>query len=257
MTTEKEFITVYLDYNILRYLQDGHVTIEQIKEQFETTKTIKFPFTASHIQEVDNIADLNPDRDKIINERLTFINNLCKGHYMYTKLEDPNRVYWNTTDAFQVLETIREVPFAKQAMKNLSNFVNESQRKSVREMLGVDSKEINNYTVPEVLGHLEKMAGMANMTFVEFMAKAKSFHKDSHTFGFHNDVAGVFEMLDMIGYWKDAYKEHSNYARLWDSSHCAFAAYCDCLITNDRNTAYKSQVVYSMYEVSTQIILWR
>jgi len=257
MSTEQESVKVYLDYNIIRYLQEGRITIEQIREKLNITNEIVFPFSASHIQEIDNISDSNPDRDKIITERVAFINTLSKGHYLYSKLEEPNRLYWKTTDAFEVLETIREVPFAKSAMKNLSNFVNESQRKSVREMLGVDSKEVNNYTVTEVLGHLEKMAGMANMTFVEFMAKAKSFHKYSHTFGFHNDVAGVFEMLDMVGYWKDAYKQDSNYARLWDSSHCAFGAYCDLLITNDRNTANKSQVVYTMYEVSTQIILWR
>jgi hypothetical protein len=142
-------------------------------------------------------------------------------------------------------------------MKALSNLINEEQRKSVREMMGVDSKEVNNYTIVQVLEHLEKMAGMANMTFVEFMAKAKSLNQSSYTFDFHNDVAAVFEILDLVGYWKDNYKEDSNYARLWDSSHCAFASICDFFITNDRNTANKSQVVYSMYGVTTQVTLWR
>jgi hypothetical protein len=60
-----------------------------------------------------------------------------------------------------------------------------------------------------------------------------------------------------IGYWTDAYKQDSNYARLWDSSHCACASACDFFITSDNRTAYKAQVVYSMYGVETQVILWR
>jgi hypothetical protein len=58
----------------------------------------------------------------------------------------------------------------------------------------------------------------------------------------------------MFGYWKDKANEKSNYARLWDSSHAFFAAFCDYFISDDKRTRNKARVVYNIYEISTKVI---
>lgn len=64
----------------------------------------------------------------------------------------------------------------------------------------------------------------------------------------------IFELLDLLGYWKDKETERSNQARLWDSQHAYFASYCDYFISNDKRTRYKAEVVYDIFNVDTKII---
>lgn len=67
-------------------------------------------------------------------------------------------------------------------------------------------------------------------------------------------IAGIFELLDLFGYWKDKYKPKSNYARAWDSIHVFYGAHCDLFISNDKNTRMKAKVVYDIYNIKTKII---
>ncbi|HEY5748980.1 MAG TPA: hypothetical protein VIU12_23090 [Chryseolinea sp.] len=248
--------TAYVDYNVLLSLMDGRKTIEDIYT-FTNQRDITFFYSASHVQEADNIPASHPNRNSFIKQRLNYINKLTCGNYLYSDTSNPNVVVRLNANAFDLLETITEVPFGKDMMRRLTNLIGEPQRQAVRDSLGISTKELNNYTIPQILQHLEKLAGMTNMTFAQFMEHTKSFHKDRDSFGFHNDVAGVFEILDIIGYWKDSYTENSNFARLWDASHTAFAASCDYFLTNDQKTYNKVQVVYHIYDIKTKTFLFR
>ena len=77
---------------------------------------------------------------------------------------------------------------------------------------------------------------------------------DNQNLGLMNRIAGVFELLDMLGYWKDKEKENSNYARLWDAQHTFFASYCDYFVTDDKRTSYKAKVAYNIYKKRTKVI---
>src|SRR5688572_20423919 len=171
-------LKAYLDYNMFRYLESGTVTLEQIKERLGWTGEIIFPFTSAHIQEVDAIPDDNPKRNEIINKRLEFFDSITNGYYLDNELDEPDRFTHWTRSGFTQYDTITEVPFAKEQMKMLANFVTKDQRKTVLdymvEQTGVDPVQVINYTVPQVREHLEKLAKAAQMTFVEFIAKVES-----------------------------------------------------------------------------------
>ncbi|MBK7788559.1 MAG: hypothetical protein IPJ54_08290 [Saprospiraceae bacterium] len=53
-----------------------------------------------------------------------------------------------------------------------------------------------------------------NQSFLEMIEYGITLHPDGKNFGLHNRIAGVFELLDMLGYWKDKETNTSNYARL-------------------------------------------
>lgn len=73
-----------------------------------------------------------------------------------------------------------------------------------------------------------------------------TLHPDGKSFGLHNRIAGIFELLDMFDYGTDQYTYKSNVARLWDSNHCYFASFCDDFISNDKRTRNKAKVVYNL-----------
>ena len=91
-------------------------------------------------------------------------------------------------------------------------------------------------------------------SFVEIIEKAVEMHPDGKSFGIHNRFAGVFELLDMIGYWKDKYNSKSNYARLWDSNHAYYSSFCDYFISDNKKTRNKTNVVFYTYGVKTKIL---
>lgn len=60
-------------------------------------------------------------------------------------------------------------------------------------------------------------------------------------------------LLEKIGYYREA--EDRSRARLHDVSHIIYAAYCDTFVTADKKLAKKSQAIYSLLGVHTQVLL--
>lgn len=89
---------------------------------------------------------------------------------------------------------------------------------------------------------------------LNLIEKGISYHPDGATFGRTNRIAAIFEVLDMLGFWKDKATSKSNYARLWDSSHTFYASYCHYFITDDKRTINKAKVVYDIYKIETKIL---
>jgi hypothetical protein len=84
--------------------------------------------------------------------------------------------------------------------------------------------------------------------------KGVELHPDGKSFGANNRFAAVFEILDMIGYWKDKYNAKSNYARLWDSNHAYFSSFCNYFISDDKRTRNKAKVAFHIYNIKTNVI---
>ena len=121
--------------------------------------------------------------------------------------------------------------------------------------MGIDIQKLNNYSSTEIISHLnKKLTDLGSMSFLEMIEYGIQIHPDGKSFGLHNRIAGVFELLDMLGYWKDKESETSNYARLWDSSHTFFATFCDCFISDDKRTRNKASVVFNLYNKKTRIL---
>lgn len=245
----------YLDYNIFSAIEDGDFTLDKILEKIDK-RLNEFPFSAAHIQEADNIfGDTEEQRTKFISKRLDTIKRITNCLYVYQE-HKTNKIFWLTEEPTTVLETIRQVPFAKTAMKMFANLISSEQKEQVRLTLGIETKELNNYSPVQVVQHLNtKLISWGTQdNFLQLLDKAISFHPDKKDFGQHNNIAGVVELLDLLGYWKDKVTETSNYARLWDSNHIHFASYCDYLVSDDRRLRYKARVVYDIYNIKTKVI---
>lgn len=225
---------VYLDNNIFVYLENGSLTISDLEKTIGG-KIDKIFFSAPHIQETLEIkGETDEQRNERINSRLKKIEDITKGNYLNENLK--NEVFEYLESPFEVIKTITEVSFAQSAMKSFMNLISEDQKIEIRKTLGIDPKRINNYKPDEVVGHLNiKLSEISeSFTFFKMIEQGISYYPDGATFGRSNRISGIFELLDMLGYWNDKANHKSNYARLWDSSHTLYASHCQYFVTDDK-----------------------
>jgi len=243
----------YLDNNILVSLEDGDFSLTELHSIFPVTN-IQFYYSPAHIFEVESFSgNARISREDLLNKRFSTISDITKNNYLFLDLE--NNVCAKIEDPRNVLETITEVGFGISAIKGFVNIVPANEKKSIRDQLGIDSSRLNNYSSTEIIGHLnKKLTIFNNLSFHEIIEYAVKLHPSGASFGVHNRFAGIFEFLDLLGYWKDSETERSNYARLWDSLHAFYGSYCNFFVSNDRNTRNKAKVVYDIYNVNTEII---
>lgn len=244
-----------MDYNIITSIDDNDFTLDKIYNKVDRNIS-QFPYSAAHIEEADNYkADNQDERDTFISKRLEKIQEITNGLYLYQELPS-NKVFFLTERPTTVLETIRQVPFGKTAMQSLVNLIPFNQKTQLREKLGIETIKLNNYKPDEVVGHLNTKLTTwgTNDTFIGLIEKSIELHPDGKSFGLHNRIAGVFELLDLFGYWKDRETTTSNYARLWDANHTHFASYCNYFISDDKRTRNKAKVVYEIYDIQTKVI---
>lgn len=247
-------MTVYLDNNIFIYLENGSLALTDLENSIEN-KIHKIFYSASHIQETLEIKGENEiQRVNRIDQRLKTIERVTANNYLYHDQDDSFSELIESP--YVVLETITQVPLAQQMMKGFSSFVSEPQKILIRETLNLDPQKINNYSPKEVVDHLSTKLSEHNpeFTFLHMIEMGISFHPDGKTFGKSHRTNGIFELLDMLGYWKDKATDKSNYARLWDASHTFHASYCDYFVTDDKRTLNKAKVVYDIFNIKTKII---
>jgi len=247
-------MTVYLDNNVLIDIEENILSINDLINVID--KNIHtFYYSASHIQEANEIKGEN---NEIINQRLSkrfdTISKVTNNNYLYIDLHS-NDLIKICEKPFVVYQTINEVPFSQQAMKSMINMVSEDQKEAFRNLLNIDMLSINNYSPAEVIEHINSKSDlMGGFTFLGLIENSINLHPQGKDFGLHNRIAAVFELLDIIGYWKDKFNEKSNYARLWDSSHTHFSSSCDYFISNDKRTRNKAKVVFEIYGIRTKVL---
>lgn len=244
----------YLDNNIIIDIESGFYSLSDILQDIEKNIS-KFFYSASHLQEANEItADTLIERTERLSERFKTISSVTNNNYLYLELPS-NNVYMLIEKPSVVFETINDVPFAQNAIKGMINLISEDQKVSFRNQLNIVLKKINNYSPKEVIKHINTKSDLlGGFSFLGLIEKAIELNPQGKEFGLHNRIAGIFELLDMFGYWKDKYNEKSNYARLWDSSHTYFSSFCDYFISNDKRTRNKAKVVFEIYNINTKIV---
>ena len=247
-------MNVYLDTNIFAYIENGSLSLSDLK-LILPEKTEKIFYSSSHIHECLEIRGIDEkQKNERINKRLTTISQITQDNYLFENLN--NEMFKLIESPHTVIETITEVPFAQNMIKSMSNSISEEQKEAIREELELDPKRLNNYKPSEIVDFLTRKTNQFgnNYSFLNFIEKSLSFHPNASSFGLGNRITAIFELLDMLGYWKDHYTTKSNYARLWDGSHTFFAAHCDVFITDDKKTRHKAKVVYDLYNIGTKVI---
>ncbi len=243
--------TAYLDNNIFIYLEEGKLDIANLKG---TTDPLieTFSYSHTHIQETRGIMG---DTDTVRRERIkTRLNTIKKytSSYLYVTLE--NEMIHEIKDPTDFYSDIDDLEFSSNVLGGLMNAISESQKNEIRKELDIDPFKINNYKHDEVIMQLNKKvySHFNGMSFLELLASVENYY--TFEMGLKNRVAGIFEYLDFLGYWKDTYTTKSNAARLWDSMHTVYASECDYFISDDKRTRNKARVAYDIYGIQTIVV---
>lgn len=247
-------MTAYLDNNILIYIENGSLTVSDLKVSINPDLTDYF-YSSAHIQETEEIkGETDLIRNERIEKRLMTIESITNSKYLYHNLDD-GKVHLLNEKPSSVLDTIRDVSFANAMMKGLTNMIGNSEREKFRLQLGLDPKRLNNYGTDEIVEHLNlKLKDWGDMSIIDLVEKGVEMHPQGKEFGLNNRFGGIFELLDLLGYWTDKYNDKSNYARLWDSNHAYFASCCDYFVSDDKRTRNKAKVVYKIYGINTIVV---
>lgn len=246
---------LYLDNNIIIDIENGLLSIEKIESNL-AIECSKVFFSAAHIDEAMEITGgCDQERVESLNKRFSVIEEITGSNYLYADMK--NNMYKLKQKPSEVYETLLSShSLANPAIKGFANLIPVGVKISIRKLLDLDPVLLNNIPPDEVIGHLNRTLKNSplKMTFQEMLAQAKEFHPDGSSFGLQHDIAGLFEFLDMMGYWKDKYTKKSNFARSCDSRHVFFAAYCDYFISDDKRTRNKAKVAYSLYGIGTKVV---
>lgn len=244
----------YLDNNVLVDIEQGKKTVEEVINNVDKSIHSIF-YSAAHLEEAEEMNNTDSEtKNQRIQRRLETIESVTSNNYIYQNLQ--NEISFLIERPKVVLETLREVSGTDKLIKSFISLYTPKNKNQFRDLLGIDIKRINNYTPNEVVNHFNtKMSNYgAGLSFLEVIESAVGYHPNGATFGNSERMASMFEILDLLGYWKDKETGTSNYARLWDSNHAFHASYCNYFISDDKRTRYKAKVVYQLMEISTIIV---
>jgi hypothetical protein len=246
---------IYIDNNILVSIENGDYSLDNIRELFPSKK-LKFLYSSAHIFEANGLRDKKDiSRELLLQKRFKSIRNIFKNNYLFIEPKD-SRIYHIIEDPQEVFDTITLVPSGINAMKTMVNLITPGQKESYRQSLGIEPHLLNNYHPAEVIQHLNTkiLIEGTQMSFMEMIERAVNCFPNANNIGIHERIAAIFELLDMLGYWRDKETDNSNYARLWDAFHTTFASNCDYFICDDKRARNKAGVVYNLYNKKTKII---
>jgi hypothetical protein len=246
----------YLDTQVIDGIQNFRLSVDGIVAAIDPRIT-SFPYSMAHLWEAEAFqSDSEDKRNQFIDDRLTALECISMLEYAmhYPKLDTVLFEQHHPRDIYETIDMT--VGIAKPAIKLLTSLIPEAQKDMYREMLGVEARKLNNYHPSEVIGRLSsKLVNWGtDLSFVELIEAGVANHPDGKSFGLYHRIAGIFELLDMMGYWKDKYSSTSNYARAWDASHAYHASFCDYLVSDDKRMRYKSLVVYDLCGIETKVV---
>lgn len=104
----------------------------------------------------------------------------------------------------------------------------------------IDKKRINNYTSDELI----KEHG----DFIDYYVTVSDYGNRMASF------MSFFNVLDILGFWRDKAKTGSMLNRTYDAQHAYFATGCDYFVSNDHRTCMKANVLYQYYGYKTRAL---
>lgn len=245
--------TAYLDNNIIIDIEQGNVSIETLISNIDT-EIKQFFYSAAHLQEAHEIKGTPTEIKERLKKRFLTISKITNNNYLFHELKT-KIVHKQIEKPEIVYQTITEVKFGQTAMKSMVNSSNEEQKAVFRNQLNLDITKLNNYSPEEVVEQInEKKEAFGGYSLIGLIDHTITLFPNNKDFGLHNKFGGVFEMLDLVGYWKDKYNEKSNYARLWDSNHAYFSSFCDYFISEDKRTRNKANVAFHIFNANTKAV---
>lgn len=246
-------MNIYLDNNIVIDIEDGKYTVDVLLCRIGQPKSRVF-YSSVHLTEADEMA--GNDKSQRIAKRCQTLTNITSNNYLHMdanthaihkQIVTPQEIlerqkYWSNNSSSGTLQ------------KTELGAVSQQQRIAFRNSLGINPKEINNYTAKDVIQQFENNKDkFGNMSLPELI-NAATIIKLGRPATTVTKIVSTFEMLDLIGYWKDIYTTKSDFARSQDSQHCVSASACDYFVSNDKRTRNKSRLVYTIFDINTNVV---
>lgn len=248
-------LSLYFDTNIFADIENNKYTVEDLSLLVPEGNKLIF-FSGNHISEAENTKfNKTQSRNDLIFKRYQTMLHICKNNYLYFNIED-DYVFNSKLTPFEVSEWMSETHSLNFGINSLLNIVTEKQKTEFRNFIGFETKKINNYSTIEIIDQLNKSVpiGQQSVKLLDFPELILKNKNDKPNYSFYLKFGILFELLDLIGYWKDESTPDSNVARQYDSGHAYFASFCDFFFTNDKRTTKKAEVLYSIYNIPTKVI---
>lgn len=246
-------MNIYIDNNIVIDIEDGDYKREQVLSKIGMSQSRIF-YSSVHLTEADEMS--GDDKEQKIAKRCQTLTNITSNNYIHLDANTHN-IHMQIVKPEEILK--RQKYWSKNSssgtlQKTELNNVSQEQRLEFRESLGINPKEINNYSAKDVIEQFEKNKDkFGNMSLPELINMATMI-KLKRPATIVTKIAGTFEMLDLIGYWKDIYTTKSDFARSQDSQHCVSASICDYFVSNDKRTRNKARLVYDIFDINTKVV---
>jgi hypothetical protein len=226
-------------------------------------RAILVPFSATHVQEADHIADGGRAPDGLAEDRLRFLSELTQDTYLYNAA-DSYSPFIRRESPEEVRQTLNEVPFAKGAMRDFINLFSLDVMKQVRDELELSPNDLNNIKPPDVIAQLDRAIAQklsarspqlpSGVGVRQLLEIALKFYPNSEKLDIESKMAAVFSGLNSFGFWPDNPKKTNSMAAFYDSMHAANAALCYYFVSEDKSLKLKTMAVYEFFNVETRVV---
>lgn len=227
----------YLDNNIFVSIEDMQIELNIIQKLSE--QNLDFVYSFAHISE---LFEATHNKEELINKRINTITVVTDNLYSYP---EGDSIKFKKENPQNVIEILNRYPTFFTSLRDSIKSFNPDREKLIQ-LLGIDKKQINNFTATEVVSHLNKILEKEiPFDFIQMVHSAGT--------ALHGKITAVFNFLDFLGYWTDKRSDKSNIARANDASHVYYATGCDYFVSDDRRARNKAKVAYELFEINTQI----
>ncbi len=241
---------VYLDWNIIIYLKENFDKFSILSNLNETV----FPYSNAHIQEIRNIKPFkNFSKSELVNEHLNFLSDISRDNLLEYDYGNKQFNYFKKVvfESYQLIDNNILNGMLKSIFSNMAL----QQRDEIQKEFDTDPKKINNINPNEVVTQLNSFVKKTtNHGFSEITQLVDNLKLEIPFCPVSMNFAVIFELLDLVGYWRDNYNDKSNEARFWDSHHAFHASHTDIFVSDDKRTRNKAKVLYNIYKIETKVL---
>lgn len=177
------------------------------------------------------------------NKRLETIQNITNDHFI---MNDDNNSLQRYIVAPETMLTCYMNPINMKIMESqkmgYKSFPIDKNRDTIIKEMDIDIRRLNNYSASDIAKQFGSLI---------------HYYIINTSYTWQNVFSSFFNILDLIGFWRDKLTEKSNMARSYDADHAYHASICDYFVTNDKRTMNKANVVYQTYGYKTKAISYK
>lgn len=257
---------IYCDWNVLEEIRrGGQRALQNVIEAAMEAGTVVVPFSATHVGELQRyFAGCHPKSDIDLDGRLAWLGAFTRANYLYAGA-DVGMPELRQAHPRSVYATINEVSWGDAVMDALfAIYVRKSDVDAYREHLGVQPQEISNLRPPNVISQLDHLLGErmraarapagTPRTMREMLDASKRAHPRGGTFGLREEIAGMFTLLNFLGFRSDrGFGGKGTRSAMLDAEHTYLAPYASAFVSMDAKLRAKAQIVYEYLQINTVV----